>query len=98
MLSTTLIDFASNKEIHMLMIGVPKTEIAALDAGGTPVRINLHPTVLRRRDGHLLYVDDDGNENRCKILDSFVVGDQVRFSAASHGAADESHVVIRPGM
>lgn len=82
----------------MLMIGVPKTEIAALDAVGTPVQINFHPTVLRRRGGYLLYVDDEGIENKCKILDSFVVGDQVRFSAASHGAADEPHVVIRPGM
>lgn len=81
----------------MLMIGVPKTEIVALDADGTPVQINFHPTVLRRRDGYLLYVDDDGNENRCKILDSFVIGDQVRSSAASDGAADEPHSIIRPG-
>lgn len=82
----------------MFMIGVPKTQIAALDAGGTPVRINFHATVLQRRDGYLFYVDDEGIENRCKILDSFVIGDQVRFSAASHGSADESQVVIRPGM
>lgn len=82
----------------MLMIGVPKSQIAALDAGGTPVRINFHPTVLRRRGGYLLYVDDEGIENRCKILDSFVARDQVRFAAASDGAADESHDVIRPGM
>ena len=81
----------------MLMICVPRTEIGALDAGGTPVRINFHETVLRRRDGYLLYVDDEGVENRCKILDSFVVGDKLKFAAASHGAADDTHVVIRPG-
>ena len=80
----------------MLMIGVPKTEIAALDAGGAKVRINSHHTTLRRQDGYLLYVDEGGVENRCKILDSFVAGDQVMFSAASHGQEDENHVIIRP--
>lgn len=80
----------------MLMIGVPKNEIAALDADGTPVKINSHPAVLRRRDGYLLYVGKDGSENRCRILDSFASGNQVMFSAASHGQSDEQHCIIRP--
>lgn len=75
----------------MFIIPIPQNDIPLLNSGGCNVTINGQQTILRR-EGDCLCYDD----NRCKILDEHESGDNVQFSAASHGAEDEPHVIIRP--
>lgn len=75
----------------MLMIAIPQTDIPLLNGEGCNITINGQQTVLRREGDYLCY-----GENRCKILDEHVNGGNVQFSAASHGAEDEPHVIIQP--
>ena len=75
----------------MFIIAIPKNDIPLLNGDGCNVTINGQSTVLRREGEYLCYA-----ENRCKILDEHVNGENVEFSAASHGAEDEPHFIFRP--
>ena len=75
----------------MFMIAIPQTDIPLLNNKGCNVTINGQQTVLRREGDYLCY-----GEDRCKILDEHVAGDNVQFCAASHGAENEPHCIIRP--
>ena len=77
----------------MLLIAIPQTDISLLNGDGCNVKINGQQTVLRRKGDYLCY-----RENRCKILEEFVSGENVQFFAASHGAEDEPHVIMRPDI
>ena len=79
----------------MFLIGIEKERIAEL-AEGTAVRINGHSTILRREGNHLIYQDEDGLENRCRIFMEDEDDLAINFSCASHGDEDEGHVIITP--
>jgi hypothetical protein len=80
----------------MLVISVPVGDRPTLDTTGTTVRINGHTTALRRVGEYLHYDDEDGNQNRCRILDEFEDDNMIHLSAASHGEEESPHVIVRP--
>ena len=75
----------------MLLIPIPQTDMSSLNGDGCTVRINGQETLLRREGDYLCY-----GENRCKILDEHFNGENVQFFAASHGAENEPHLIVRP--
>jgi hypothetical protein len=89
----------------MLIIPIPKDDLALLDGVGAKVRINFHDTVIRRDGGHLCYTDAEGQVHRCRILSQEPVGELecrdgsfrpcVRFTCQSHGMDDEPYSIIR---
>ncbi len=74
----------------MFMIAIQQNDLTLLNGDGCNVTINGKQTVLRREGDYLCYDD-----NRCKILDEHISGDNVQFAASSHGNEDEPHVVLR---
>lgn len=91
----------------MLMISIPKSEIRNGNIKtGTPVTINGHKTLitLSEVDGHLIYTDEQGVENRCKVFSAVEQSkmpmpdgtktDCIRFLAASHGQTVDDCVVM----
>src|SRR5258708_5379303 len=79
----------------MFVISIGDSKLSLLSSG-VPVRINGHATMLRRDRDYLCYQDEDGMENRCKILGQTDLGDKVRFECASHGMEQAEHVIIAP--
>jgi hypothetical protein len=80
----------------MFMISVPKVELPKLATCGVQVRINGHPTILRRETGYLCYKDGSGVENRCKIMRETDLGDLIHYDCKSHGMEQEEHITITP--
>ncbi|PQO27595.1 hypothetical protein C5Y96_18890 [Blastopirellula marina] len=60
---------------------------------GKPSRINDFDTILHREEDYLVYIDKDGNENRCQILMATEEGDLLQFICASHGQETSRHSV-----
>jgi hypothetical protein len=75
----------------MFLIAIPQTDIPSLNGDGCNVKINGQQTLLRREGDYLRY-----GENRCKILEEVVSGENVQFCAASHGAEEEPHEIMWP--
>lgn len=79
----------------MFLIGIEKERVAEL-AEGTAVRINGFNTTLRRDGRYLIYNDEDGVENRCRILMEDEDDIALNFACACHGQDDERHVIVTP--
>lgn len=79
----------------MFLIGIEKKRVAEL-AEGTAVRINGFITTLRREGSYLVYYDEDGVENRCRILMEDEDDIALNFACASHEQEDEPHVIVTP--
>jgi hypothetical protein len=79
----------------MFLIGIEKARIAEL-AKGAAVRINGHNTTLRRESDYLIYEDEDGVENRCRILIEHENDIALNFACASHEQEDERHLIVTP--
>jgi hypothetical protein len=79
----------------MFLIGIEKERVAEL-AEGTAVRINGFNTTLRREGRYLIYNDEDGVENRCRILMEDEDEIALNFACASHEQDDERHVIVTP--
>ena len=75
----------------MFVIAIPQTDISLLNGDGCNVTINGQQTTLRREGDYICY-----GEKRCKILDEYDSGENVQFCAASHGAENEPHLIMRP--
>jgi hypothetical protein len=81
----------------MFMISIPRDELPRLSTCGVQVRINGHPTMLRREAGYLCYKDKEGVENRCRIMrETAWPGDLIHFDCKSHGMDHEEHCIITP--
>ena len=82
----------------MLVIGIPANEVAKLKDGGVEVRVNGHPTVIRLDGEYLVYTDENGMENECRILawDAALSGD-THFTCASHGEEAEYDLITVGG-
>lgn len=77
----------------MFLIGIEKEKLAELKVG-KPSRINGFETILRREGDYLVYIDKNGNENRCQILMATEEGDLLQFICASHGQETSRHSVM----
>ena len=77
----------------MFVIGIEKARIAEL-AEGKASRINGHDTTLRCDGDYLIYKDEDGKVNRCRILMVTEDEELFHFTCASHGQDDERHLVV----
>jgi hypothetical protein len=82
----------------MFWICVPKDDLPLLAAAdGRPCVVNGHATTLRRDGNYLTYSDEEGKENRCKIMfDELMDNGLVQFNCKSHGADDEEYSVFTP--
>lgn len=79
----------------MFLIGIEKARLAEL-AEGTAVRINGHNTTLQRVGDFLIYEDEEGVENHCRILIEHENDIALNFACASHEQEDERHVIVTP--
>ena len=77
----------------MFLIGIEKETLAELKVG-KPSRINGFDTILRREGDYLVYIDENGDENRCQILMATDGGELLQFMCASHGQEASRHSVI----
>jgi hypothetical protein len=78
----------------MFSILIHRTDLPKLGKG-VPVRINGHPTILKRQGDYLCYTDEDGGENRCKILLTMPEDTGgIYYQCASHGTESEKHIFV----
>jgi hypothetical protein len=80
----------------MFSILITRTDLPKLKQG-VAVRINGHPTTLMRQGDYLCYTDEDGMENRCKVLLTMPEDTGgIYYQCASHGMESEKHIFVGP--
>ena len=79
----------------MFFITIPQDQRPLLKSKGVGVKVNGKETTVRRDGEYLTYLDD-GQLQRCKILDEVFDGELVWLVAASHGVEGDTVYISFP--